>query len=76
MATHAVHTREVAGSIPAPATIPALAEHDGALVVRDDFYPGGTKARFIGAFFSGAEEAVCASPAEGGVQPALATVVR
>jgi hypothetical protein len=51
-------------------------EHDGVLVVRDDLYPGGTKARFIGAFFSGTEEAVYASPAEGGAQTALATVAR
>ncbi|WP_409721543.1 pyridoxal-phosphate dependent enzyme [Pseudorhodoplanes sp.] len=53
-----------------------LAEHDGVLVVRDDLYPGGTKARFIGAFFVDADEAVYASPAEGGAQTALATVAR
>lgn len=76
LAAHAAHTREVAGSIPVPATIPALAEHDNVLVVRDDVYPGGTKARFIGVFFAGADEAVYASPAEGGAQTALATVAR
>lgn len=76
LAARAAHTREVAGSIPAPATIPVLAEHDGVLVVRDDLYPGGTKARFIGAFFVDADEAVYASPAEGGAQTALATVAR
>jgi hypothetical protein len=46
------------------------------MVVRDDLYPGGTKARFIGAFFADAGEAVYASPAEGGAQTALATVAR
>jgi hypothetical protein len=46
------------------------------LVVRDDLFPGGTKARFIGRFFDHAEEAVYASPAEGGAQTALATVAR
>lgn len=55
---------------------PAVVEHGGVLVVRDDLYPGGTKARFIGAFFSGADEAVYASPAEGGAQTALATIAR
>ena len=45
-------------------------------MVRDDLYPGGTKARFIGAFLRGADEAVYASPAEGGAQTALATVAR
>lgn len=76
LAAHAAHTREVAGSIPAPATSPAVVEHDGVLVVRDDLYSGGTKARFVGAFFAGADEAVYASPAEGGAQTALATVAR
>lgn len=75
-AARAAHTREVAGSIPAPAIIPVVIDHDGVLIVRDDLYPGGTKARFIGAFFSGADEAVYASPAEGGAQTALATVAR
>jgi hypothetical protein len=45
-------------------------------VVRDDLFPGGTKARFMGRFFDYAEEAVYASPAEGGAQTALATVAR
>lgn len=53
-----------------------LAEQDGVLVVRDDLYPGETKARFIGAFFADEDEAVYASPAEGGAQTALATVAR
>lgn len=46
------------------------------MVVRDDLFPGGTKARFLGMLFNGAEEVVYASPAEGGAQVALATVAR
>lgn len=53
---------------------PICREHDGITVVRDDLYPGGTKARFLGAFFAGAKEVVYASPAEGGAQTALAQV--
>jgi hypothetical protein len=48
-------------------------EHEGVLVVRDDLFPGGTKARFLGILFNGAEEVVYASPAEGGTQVALAS---
>jgi hypothetical protein len=55
---------------------PIVREHDGVLVVRDDLLPGGTKARFVGRFFDRADEAVYASPAEGGAQTALATVAR
>jgi hypothetical protein len=55
---------------------PIVVEHDGVLVVRDDLFPGGTKARFLGMLFEGAEEVVYASPAEGGAQVALATVAR
>lgn len=55
-------------------TAPVVREHDGVLVVRDDLLPGGTKARFLGLLFEGADEAVYASPAEGGAQTALATV--
>lgn len=57
-------------------TTPVVREHDGVLVVRDDLFPGGTKARFLGLVFEGASEAVYASPAEGGAQTALATVAR
>lgn len=53
---------------------PVVERHDGVLVVRDDLYPGGTKARFLGALFRGAAEIVYASPAEGGAQFALATL--
>ena len=51
-----------------------MAENDGVLVVRDDLYEGGTKARFIPLLFNGDSEVVYASPAEGGAQTALATV--
>lgn len=57
-------------------TPPFVREHDGVLVVRDDLFPGGTKARFIPAMFEGANEVVYASPAEGGAQTALATVAK
>jgi len=55
---------------------PVVREHDGVLVVRDDLFPGGTKARFLRLAFDGVNEAVYASPAEGGAQTALATVAR
>jgi hypothetical protein len=57
-------------------TAPVIREHDGVLVARDDLFPGGTKARFMSIFFDGAQEAVYASPAEGGAQTALAHVAR
>jgi threonine dehydratase len=47
-------------------------EHAGVLVVRDDLFPGGTKARFLPVLFAGADEVVYASPAQGGAQYALA----
>jgi hypothetical protein len=53
---------------------PVVVEHGGVTVVRDDLFPGGTKARFLGALFDDADEVVYASPAEGGAQTALATV--
>ena len=57
-------------------TPPVVREHNGVLVVRDDLFPGGTKARFLGSVFEDADEAIYASPAEGGAQTALATVAR
>lgn len=51
---------------------PVVVEHDGVVVVRDDLYPGGTKARFLPVLFHGVDEVVYASPAEGGAQTALA----
>jgi hypothetical protein len=57
-------------------TKPILEVFDGIHVVRDDLFPGGTKARFIPELFSDADELVYASPACGGAQFALATVAR
>lgn len=57
-------------------TAPIVHEHGGVWVVRDDLFPGGTKARFMPVLFEGAEEAVYASPPEGGAQTALATVAK
>lgn len=55
-------------------TAPVMTEHDGITVVRDDLFPGGTKARFMPVLYDGSDEVVYASPAEGGAQTALATV--
>ena len=57
-------------------TAPIVQTHSGIWVVRDDLHPGGTKARFIGKVFDGVQEAVYASPPEGGAQTALAHVAR
>ena len=57
-------------------TPPVVVEHDGIMVVRDDLFAGGTKARFLPMLFDGAQEVVYASPQEGGAQTALATVAR
>lgn len=51
---------------------PEVVEHDGVLVVRDDLFPGGSKARFVPALFEHEDELVYASPCEGGAQTALA----
>jgi hypothetical protein len=57
-------------------TRPVVTEHAGILVVRDDLFPGGTKARFAPLLFKRADEVVYASPAEGGAQTALAHAAR
>jgi hypothetical protein len=57
-------------------TAPVVVEHEGVHVVRDDLFPGGTKARYIPRLFDSADEIVYASPAEGGAQYALAHVAR
>jgi hypothetical protein len=75
-AARAADNREVAGSSLVPATTPVVREHEGVLVVRDDLFPGGTKARFMHYVFDDADEAVYASPAEGGAQTALAIVAQ
>jgi hypothetical protein len=53
---------------------PTVEVHGGIIVVRDDLYPGGTKARFIPKLFGNYEEVVYASPTCGGAQYALALV--
>jgi len=55
---------------------PKTSFHNGVFVVRDDLFPGGTKARFLPHLFEGADEVVYASPAEGGAQTALAHVAK
>jgi hypothetical protein len=65
--------RDVRGGTLTP---PVVTDHFGILVVRDDLFPGGTKARFAGQLFDGADEVVYASPAEGGAQTALAIVAQ
>lgn len=44
------------------------------LIVRDDLYPGGTKARYLSHVFDDADTVVYASPCEGGAQIALAHI--
>jgi hypothetical protein len=53
-------------------TAPVVTDHFDIRVVRDDLFPGGTKARFAGPLFDDVDEVVYASPAEGGAQTALA----
>lgn len=60
----------------APSNRPIITIHDGIHVVRDDLYPGGTKARFVPALFDGVDEVAYATPCEGGAQYALAYVAR
>lgn len=57
-------------------TAPIVMEHEGISVVRDDLYPGGTKARYVARLFDQADEVVYATPAEGGAQTALAECAR
>jgi cysteine synthase len=51
---------------------PIIKEHDGILVVRDDYIPGGTKRRFSDQLIKGYREVVYTSPVYGGAQIALA----
>lgn len=55
---------------------PIIIEHDGIFVVRDDLFPGGTKARIIHRLFGEAREYVYASPVQGYAQVALAHAAR
>lgn len=52
--------------------LPEIVEHDGIRVVRDDGFPGGTKARVLPRLLTGAPEFVYASPVQGYAQVALA----
>jgi hypothetical protein len=54
--------------------VPIIRIHNGIHVVREDLFPGGTKARFIWSYFDGTDELVYATPAEGGAQYAMAHV--
>lgn len=55
---------------------PIISRHRGIAVVRDDLFPGGTKARYVGQAFEAADVVVYATPCEGGAQTALAHVAR
>jgi hypothetical protein len=55
---------------------PIVRIHDGVRVVRDDLFPGGTKARYVGTLFRECDELVYASPQEGGAQTAIAWVAK
>lgn len=55
---------------------PILEERLGIGVVRDDLYPGGTKARFLPFVFERTEEIVFASACQGGAQFSLAFIAR
>lgn len=57
--------------------LPPVVEHEGVLVVRDDGFPGGTKARVLSALFRPEiEEYVYASPVQGYAQIALGHAAR
>jgi cysteine synthase len=51
---------------------PIIQKVDGCYVVRDDLFPGGSKARFLPLLFENSDEIVYATPAQGGAQSALA----
>lgn len=51
---------------------PVIKKHEGVLVVRDDYIPGGSKRRFVDRLMVGAAEVVYASPVYGGAQIAIA----
>jgi hypothetical protein len=53
-----------------------IIEHQGIVVVRDDLFPGGTKARVLDVLLTGAGEFVYASPVYGYAQIALAYTAR
>lgn len=51
-----------------------IEEHEGIIVVRDDLFPGGTKARILPALMQGASEVVFGGPFCGGAPVALSVV--
>jgi hypothetical protein len=51
--------------------LPEIIDQDGILVVRDDRYPGGTKARVLPVLFTDRREYVYASPVQGYAQVAI-----
>lgn len=53
---------------------PIVQTHEGIRVVREDLFPGGTKARYVPRLFDRADEIVYATPAQGGAQYAIAFV--
>lgn len=55
---------------------PQTSTHDGIIVVRDDLFEGGTKARAIEPFFADHDELVYAGPQQGMAQVALGLVAR
>lgn len=61
---------------------PIVKVHDGIHVVRDDLYPGGTKARYLSSLFASSElkgkvkEIIYASPVEGFAQVSMAWVAK
>jgi len=57
-------------------TAPIVTRVGAVDVIRDDLYPGGTKARFLAAVCRAHAEVVYASPAQGGAQTALAHAAR
>lgn len=57
-------------------SLPAIERHGAILVVRDDAFPGGTKARVLPSILEGGREYVYASPVYGYAQIALAYACR
>lgn len=58
--------------LPADLELPTVVDHDGILVVRDDLFDGGTKARVARFLLDSNDEWVFAGPAQGYAQLALA----
>lgn len=54
------------------AAAPVIEQFEGIDVARDDYFPGGTKGRYVDRLFEGCDEVAYATPAQGGAQVALA----